>query len=54
MPPGSFTVAIAACMLSGLQTQILAAAERRAMAFAVLPAFVLQLAWNTSERTTSL
>jgi hypothetical protein len=43
MPPGFRTVAIAVRMLSRLQTQILAAAERPAVAFAVLPAFVFQI-----------
>jgi uncharacterized protein len=43
MPLGYFTVAIASCMLAGLQTGILPAADRRAVALAILPAFVLQI-----------
>ena len=43
MPLGFFTVAIATCMLSALQTHILAAGDRRAVAYVVLPAFVLQI-----------
>jgi uncharacterized protein len=43
MPLGYFTVAIASCMLAGLQTQILPAADRRAVALVILPAFVLQI-----------
>ena len=43
MPLGFFTVAIATCMLSSLQTHILPITDRPAVAYVVLPAFVLQI-----------
>jgi uncharacterized protein len=43
MPLGFFTVAIATCMISSLQAHILPIADRQAVAYVVLPAFVLQI-----------
>jgi succinate-acetate transporter protein len=43
MPLGFFTVAIATCMISSLQVRILPIADREAVAYVVLPAFVLQI-----------
>lgn len=43
MPLGFFTLAIASCTLSALQTHVLPAADLHAVAFAILPAFVLQV-----------
>jgi succinate-acetate transporter protein len=43
MPLGFFTVAIATCMVSALQVHILPIADRRAVAYVILPAFVLQI-----------
>jgi succinate-acetate transporter protein len=43
MPLGFFTVAIATCMVSALQMHILPAADRRAVALVIIPAFILQV-----------
>jgi succinate-acetate transporter protein len=43
MPLGFFTIAIATCVLSSLQTHIIPLADRQSVAYVVLPAFVLQL-----------